>query len=171
MKTKLGIVLCAVVAFASLAIAQPGPDPGGMRGRQHRESIFKMLNLTDQQRTEIDKLRSAMQKSMIDNRAKIQEARVDLRGLFRADKPDRAAIEKKVSEISDLQLKAKMALIDHLFSIRNLLTPDQQKIWKEHMEEQGLGGGMFEGRRGGMRGGRMGGMRNPSGMGMGMEPR
>jgi Spy/CpxP family protein refolding chaperone len=95
-----------------------------------------------------------MQKAMIENRAKIQEARVDLKGLFKADNPDRAAIEKKMSEINDLQFKGKLAFVGHLFGVRDLLTPEQQKIWKEHMADEGMSGGEFNGMQGGM-------MRNP----------
>jgi len=96
-------------------------------------------------------VRASFEKKMIETQAKIRLVRVDLRELAGAEKPDRAAIEKKLGEISDLQLKEKLALVDHLFQAKGILTPEQQKKFREHMAGRLLNeGGMPGGRRGGM---------------------
>jgi len=50
-----------------------------------------------------------------------------------AEKLDRAAIENKTKEISDLQYQMKLTRIDHMFGLLKILTPEQQQEWKEHM--------------------------------------
>jgi len=52
--------------------------------------------------------------------------------MLNADKPDMAAIEKKIDEQAKLWIKGKKEMIDHQLKVRSLLTPEQLKIWKEH---------------------------------------
>ena len=82
-----------------------------------------------------------MEKKQIELQAKIQSLRVDLRGLFRDEKPNQDKIESKISEISKLQTETKLAHIGMWFSVNKLLTSEQQKMWKEmgmmHMQGNG----------------------------------
>lgn len=152
------VALAVLTTFfaASLATAQPGAtSPTPMRkhepGRM-RQQLFERLDLSDQQKVQMRKLRVENQKDMTELHAKIQIARLDLKELFAADKLDRGAIEKKISAISDLQHAAKIKMLDHLFAANALLSPEQQKIWKEHMGMMGAGprGPMRRGGRGGI---------------------
>jgi Spy/CpxP family protein refolding chaperone len=140
---------------AQVAFAQPPGGPGAccMPDRPERPGMefMKDLNLTEKQMDDLHGLRASFEKKMIETQAKIRLVRVDLRELAGAEKPDRAAIEKKLGEISDLQLKEKLALVDHLFQAKGILTPEQQKKFREHMAGRLLNeGGMPGGRRGGM---------------------
>jgi Spy/CpxP family protein refolding chaperone len=94
------------------------------------------LELTDQQKPEFDKLRTEHLKKMIDQRAKVAVAEVDLRALFRAETPQKAAIEKKVKEIADLKTQAAVSRVDHWFAVQKILTPEQQKVWKQSLGQQ-----------------------------------
>ena len=94
------------------------------------------------------KLHLDLEKKTTQTNSKIQLARLDLKELFMADKPDKGAVEKQIKVISDLQHQQKLNHIDHLFAVRDILTPEQQKMWKEHA------GGMLmgaDGPRGGAR--------------------
>ena len=130
----------------------PAGRAAWMRGRMR---MMQKLNLTDVQQKQIENLRTAMQKQAVELRSKIQLDRIDLRELLRADEPNRPAIEKKLDDIASLQTKQKMLRIDHMFDVKKILTPEQQKIWKSEMKP------MMFGRFGG-RG--MGMMRNNRGM-------
>jgi Spy/CpxP family protein refolding chaperone len=57
--------------------------------------------------------------------------------LFAAASPDKGAIEKKMKEVSELQFQEKVNGLDHLFAVRAMLTPEQQKLWKELMKNAG----------------------------------
>ena len=143
------ILLACTVLSLSAAAAQPASRPGerperpGM-GMMHAR-MMQDLKLSDQQKEQMQKLHADFQKKQIATRAKIQTLRVDLRSTAMADNPDRGAIEKIVSNISDLQKQQKMDRIDHLFAVRSILTPDQIKIFKSHMMQ--IGGGMRDGMR------------------------
>jgi uncharacterized membrane protein len=97
------------------------PDPQPLLGR---------LKLTDQQKKQIEQMRFDMQKQLIGVRAKMQTARVDLRELLAADNPDKAAIEAKMGEISQIALQVHSIRLNQWFEVNKLLNPDQQKIWR-----------------------------------------
>ena len=151
------LVLIACVLFASTNIlAQPREHGKPERPlMEKRQAMLDELKLTSEQKTQIAKLRLEFEKRQVEMQSKIRIARLDLKSLFIADKPERAAIEKQLKTISDLQYQAKLNHVDHLFAVKGILTPDQQKIWKEHMMMPGDGMGRpsheMHGRRGMMR--------------------
>ncbi len=151
MKHRFAVVLLTLSLGTAGVMAQPAssgtaPMPEGHPRRpMMRERMMEELNLTDQQKLDIAKLRATFEKKMIAQRAKVQSLRVDLRTEVMADNPGRSAIEKTTQAISELQAQGKMDLIDHLFSVRALLTPDQQKHMKRQLgrlvdEFQGMKG-------------------------------
>ena len=162
MRSRLMGLAVLALAAGTLAFAQQGTGQRVVVEKKVRgpEKMDQLLNLTDEQESKIEKLRGEMQRTMVQNRSKIQIARIDLRELMDADTPDRGAIEKKLKEISDLQVKQRMAMFDHRADVEKLLTPDQKKIWKEHRGE-----GRMEARQRVMR--RMGGR---AGFGPGCGP-
>ena len=138
-------LVLALALAAGTAISQPANQPqvrsdkAPMGGRM---AIMQKLNLTDEQQTQIRKLHVDFQKKQIQNEAKIRLARLDLMQMMQADKPDRSAIEKTIRDISALQTDTKLARVDQIFAIKNVLTPEQQKMAKQLLME----------RRSGMRG-------------------
>lgn len=138
MKTASGVLISLIVLAVSISPAQPGPGQGPGQGMMRSQGdpeqmMMGRLNLTEQQRTDLQKLRADMERGMVKTQSAIHIARIDLRQLLAGEKLDKTAIEKKVREISNLQQEAKGALIDHLFSVYAMLTPEQQKTFKEHM--------------------------------------
>jgi Spy/CpxP family protein refolding chaperone len=120
------VILTAVMlmAFGTNLIARPE------EANPYQKYMGK-LNLTEAQKKDVDKIRFDAEKQAIAQRAKVATARVELRQLLKADDPDRSAIEKKMNEIADLGVKQHMIRVDAWFSINKLLTPDQQKTWKQ----------------------------------------
>jgi len=131
--TILAILLLATsIAFSQPGERQRGPRPDGQRGP--REAVIRDLQLTDAQKAQFKKLQVDHQRKQIQTESKIRLARLDLRDLFQADKPDKGAIEKALRAISDIQFQAKANHLDHWFAVHNMLTPEQQSKWKEHFE-------------------------------------
>jgi Spy/CpxP family protein refolding chaperone len=126
MSTAVTLILSATMAFGQQGM---GNAPGSMAGPRGQR-FMQQLKLTDQQRKDISDLRMEMAKQAIAEQAKIKTARLELAELFKADSPDKSAIETKVEEISGLQTGIRQARIDHWFAVNKLLNPDQQKIWK-----------------------------------------
>jgi Spy/CpxP family protein refolding chaperone len=130
--------LVATMAFGQPGERQRGQRPDGPRGQ--RASFVKDLQLTDAQEGQFKKLQLDHQRKQTQTESKITLARLDLRELFQADKPDRGAIEKGMRAVSDLQFQAKTNHLDHWFAVYNILTPEQQVTWKEHFEGRGFDG-------------------------------
>jgi len=106
-----------------------GGRHGGMRGRAAR--AFGNLDLSKEQRDKIADLRDKQQRNAIRLRSDLETARLDMRRLLRADKPDRAAIGM-------------------MLDVRDVLTPEQrEKMRGAMLGEDGEGP---EGGEGGERG-------------------
>lgn len=131
------------ILFTTAALAQPRkmslePPMRGMR-------IIEQLDLNEDQRKQVDKLHSDLEKKQIALRAKIQSARVDVRDAFREDKPDRGKIESKLNEITKAQGEMRTNHVAFWFDVYKILSPEQQKIWKQvpMMMKQGRGEGIW----------------------------
>jgi Spy/CpxP family protein refolding chaperone len=158
---RSAVALLAAVLFSSVVAAQPGPrreGPQDGRMRQERADILEVLNLTPEQEAEFAKLRSEHQKAMVRGQADIRLAQIDLGGLMQADQPDKKQIAAKMREVSDLQHQQKIIMLDHMFEVRSILTPEQIKLWNEHhrvgdfgMDGGGPCRGEFSGRHDGFR--------------------
>lgn len=126
MKTKKIMMLLLALIFATFTYAQNGPKWEG-RGFMGR------LNLTDEQKSKVENLRLELQKKQVTIRSKIQTSRIELKQILNADKLDKSAIEKKLNEISKLEIEQKMNFINHWEQVNQILTPEQQKIWKNSL--------------------------------------
>jgi Spy/CpxP family protein refolding chaperone len=128
------IIIPLVILTGALALAQ---ERGlmGMRGEEIRGRLAERLNLTDEQRKKLESMRVEHQKQQIAHRAKLQTATLELRQLMRADKPDKAAIERTMNEIAKLRVDGNMRRFNHLQSMRELLTPEQQQALRELRSE------------------------------------
>jgi Spy/CpxP family protein refolding chaperone len=141
----------------------PRAARSGAQETRIRQRSGDRLNLTADQEKQLAKLRLDSQKKMARIQSGIRLLQLDIKELWMNEKPDRAAIEKKMREISDLRHQAKVNQLDRHFAVMGVLTPEQQKIWKESRRgRQGDG----ECRTGtGRRGMRHRGMVQPGGAG------
>ena len=165
---KTALTAIAVVAFACLVWAQPGPGPaagGPMRGagsamaeRPGRQGMPGIPDLTPEQMDKMDAMRVSHMKTVLPIRTDIQVAEIELDALWRADKLDSKKIVAKVNEIGGLRQKLELAMVNHRIDVYNLMTPDQRKAMREmHMGRgrgmmRGQGRGMGRGMKGGMKG-------------------
>ena len=125
---RLAVLITAVLmVFGTQLYGQPN------RAKQIHKFMEK-LNLTDEQKKDVDKIHVDAEKQTIAQKAKEATARVELRQLLKADVPDKSAIEKKINEIADLTVQMHMIKVNSWFAINKLLTPDQQKTWKKVLE-------------------------------------
>jgi Spy/CpxP family protein refolding chaperone len=125
---KLGIFIAAALVIASVSLySQPAEGKGPRK-------FIEQLKLTDEQKKDFDKIHVDMEKQEIAQKAKNETARVELRQLFKADNPDKSAIEKKMNESAELEVQMHMIKINSWFDINKLLTPEQQKTWKKALE-------------------------------------
>jgi Spy/CpxP family protein refolding chaperone len=155
---RLSIVALLFVFVFSIMSAQEKTEKVGRKPM----GLFGKLNLTDEQKSKMRDFKVEQAKKQIALRSKIEIQKVEAKQLITADKIDRLAIEKKANEIAKLGVEAKMLKLDGWIAVNNILTPEQQKIWKNALN---INGHKMKMR---MMKNRMGrGMRNHMGRGMG----
>lgn len=125
-----------MIVFAVSSNFGQTPEPPRPPNDMHQR-IFKKLNLTEAQETQMKKLRIELMKKQTQLHSKIQTLRLDNKGQFLADKVDRNAIEKNIKAITGLQEQLKLNMVDQWFAVNSILTPDQQKVWKNAAMEMG----------------------------------
>lgn len=138
-------LLAAALLFSAVAVSQPRwndrPDDDDRPMMRRGITMMETLKLTDDQQKQFDKLRADFQKERIGMRSTLQQLRIDLRELYRAGTPDKGKIDATINEIGKQQTEMKLKQNDHWFRINKILTPEQQKIWREHRgRNDGLGG-------------------------------
>ncbi len=133
------LVAAATVFMSGVGLGQQARDMERMQERagqgirqrlvQVRERGMDKLNLTDEQKKQMQRLQLDLQKKNTPIQSQIRLARLDIREQMMADKPDKAKIEKAMKQVSDLQLQVKMNGLDHMFAVRGILTSEQLKNW------------------------------------------
>jgi Spy/CpxP family protein refolding chaperone len=141
---------------------------GGQRGfgltRALRDpAIRQQAGITDDQFAKIRQQESDFRKAQIRDRADLQVKRIDLRDLISADKPDRAAIDSKLQDISTSQLALEKAAVDFRLDMRDAITPPQREKLLQAMKDR------WQARRGGA--GRPGGPQAMGHRGQGQHQR
>src|SRR5271155_2964242 len=103
----------------------------GRRGRRHfgfarllnDPAIRQQVGITDEQAATIRNRELDFRKTEIRGRADVEVKRLELKDLLAADKPDRAAINAKLQEISAAQLSLQKTAIDYRLTMRDAITP------------------------------------------------
>ena len=99
--------------------------------------------------------RSAFQKSMVQERIKVRDARDQLARLLMAQPPDRQKIQDKIQDIATLQGKIQQAVADQILTESAAMPPEQRRLYLSNIQGRmcqgqcGRGPG-FGGRRGRM---------------------
>ena len=127
------VVAASVTAVGfGIAVAQP-PGPGrGLRG---------IPDLTESQRTDIDRLRSDHWEASADQRQKLQDALTELNTEVFADAPNIGRIEGLKMDVASLQADMLAARVEIDSRIAQLLTPDQRAAMRERAAEGPQRGG------------------------------
>jgi Spy/CpxP family protein refolding chaperone len=122
---KLGIFVTIAFLMVSASLYSQPTDC------RDYNKIIKKLKLTEEQKKNVEKIKLDMKKQEIAQKAKIETARLELEQIFKAESPDKSDIEKKLNDIAELEVQMHMIKVDSWFTMNTILTPEQQKIWKE----------------------------------------
>ena len=106
------------------------------RRRHHRRHAAMMLRnpafreglgITSEQAARIEVQQSAFQKAMIRGRAEAHVKRLEFRELLAAEKPDRALIGQKLSQLNEAQFAVQKLMLENRLAMREIFTPGQQE--------------------------------------------
>ena len=117
----------------------------GERGRRGEFGLSRLLSdpeiqqkvgVTVEQVAKIRQQESTFRKTEIRQRADLEVKRIDLRDMLSADKPDRAAIDRQLQEISTSQLAMAKTRVDFRLNMKDALTPEQREKLKQAVRER-----------------------------------
>jgi Spy/CpxP family protein refolding chaperone len=111
-----------------------------------KSDIFAKLKLSDEQKEQMKNIRFETQKKEIELRSKLALSRLELGRLVMSETPDKAAIEKKMSEVVANESSLKMNKLNGWFEANKNLTPEQQKVWRKFLRAEVRDGAAHEGR-------------------------
>ncbi len=126
------LLLLVVVTASS---AQPRFGRSGKPGFRH-EFGMAGLNLTEEQKAKMADLRLALQKELLPLRTELQGKTAELQLLKTESAPNLNKIDQVIDQIEKIRSKIQKARVRHQMAIRNILTPEQQKLWDSRMLNQ-----------------------------------
>lgn len=133
------LVLIGLMIITSYGFAQKFdcPKQGGHEARQQPGRMMKleMLDLSPEQREEIENSRYEVEKKVIPLRAEIKLKHLDMQKEMKTDNPNRSKLMTITKEMSDLQLKIKQLMLDQKLKIHSILTPKQREQLKKPMHK------------------------------------
>ena len=161
----LGLVTIMLLGVAYAYAQGPGFGPGAGPGYgPHRgerpcwgsQGPGKALNLTAEQKTKLNELRTKFREENAQVIGAMVTRRIELQSLWSNPKAEAKAITDKEKELRDLQNQMRDKSVQMKLEARNFLTPEQIAQFGQH---RGLGrGGMMGPGRGMGMGRGMGGM-------------
>ena len=149
MKIKMITVFALALLFslnANIMAQQQGYGQGNRKdGNFNQQKGFfckNIPNLTEDQQTKIEKLRTAHMKDVLDHRNQMGEKRAKLQTLQTADNVNMDEINILIEEMGKIRIEKQKKAAAHRQSVRNLLT-DEQKVYFD--SRMGRKGGMGKG--------------------------
>ena len=126
---KLTVVLIVIgLIVSSMAIANPGGPDKRDRGPDNINIIQRFaddIGLSDQQEEQLKAEHLAVEKDVIQLRADVKIARLEMRQLMDERSPDEAAVFHKIEAIGDLQTQIKKLKAGERINVNKILTEVQ----------------------------------------------
>lgn len=111
----------------------------------------KCLDLTAEQKVEMEKLKLEHKLAGVDIRAEQAKLRLEIKEEMMKEEPSKKALEKLAKSIAANREKMQMMRIDHMLDVRKVLSPEQWKVFvAHHYDRMGRMGerGCRDGKRG-----------------------
>lgn len=131
----LSVAALLLMAVMTASFAQPRFGHSGKLGCHHDLGMAG-LNLTEKQQAKMAELRLALQKELLPLRTELQGKTAELQLLKTEASPNFNKIDQVIDQIEKIRSKIQKARTRHQMSIRNILTPEQQKLWDSRMLRQ-----------------------------------
>ena len=140
--------VAGMVAFLMAADASAGRGRGkGKRGMGGR--LAAAVELTTEQKVEIQKLKAKMIEELAPAKAKLGELRKQMRTLWEADNPSKKRIMAQHAEMDIQRNKIRARKVEFRIDVLNVLTVEQRTKLKQLKAKRGKKRGKRGGRGGG----------------------
>ncbi|WP_086981737.1 CpxP family protein [Vibrio aphrogenes] len=132
------VLLAAPLAFGSVSALAAGMGGHGDKAPMHgkcgmgmERGIWKKLDLTDAQKTQLKELRQKDREAMKTGfKANMQEMRIDrqeMQKLVMADNFDQAAVQKLAQKMADQRVEGQVKMEKSRHDMFSVLTPEQKQ--------------------------------------------
>lgn len=123
---KLSVILFVIsiaVLFTGSTFAQKRMANGFGQGR-----MFTQLDLSDSQKSEIEKLRYEHQMKAIDLRAELKKNKIEIENLLNAEKVDENAVMNLVEKNNEIHNSLSKMRMEMRIKVGSLLTTEQKEL-------------------------------------------
>lgn len=160
---RLGMAIAAVVMAGTAWAQMPGGGPDGGMGSGHgpgmgshrppfenafgghgvegrwwnNPRIVERLKLTDEQRKGFDSILLEHREKLIDLRANVEKAELEMEPLVRDDQPNEGRILAQIDKVAQARAELEKANARYLLALRSKLTPEQWKQVQSFREDHG----------------------------------
>lgn len=137
MKTAKRIVLSMVIVnltFGSCLVSAQSSQGFSERSKEKRqkiESIMQELNLTPQQKAQIESQRNEQREQNKQLRTLLSEKRKELKQELEKAVSDRAQIERIAEELKEIQSQRLDQRINSILKMKEILTPEQYEKFRQ----------------------------------------
>ena len=148
MKTRktTNILLASMLLLFTAFQVNAQKNDGKFNPRADR--MHQMLDLTEDQETKIEALRTVQMKEMLQFKNKLNELKAKQQTLVSADKADMKTINANIDEITSVKNKMMKQQAKHQQDVRALLTEDQRVFFDSRGFGRGHGNGFKQGNMG-----------------------
>lgn len=123
------LTLGLILMMSQPLLAQPKMEKAGHKGQGMK--FRAELNLTEAQEKQMQELRLALEKKMIPLEAELKTKKLAMQELNLADTPNKKKMMAQIEKIGETRVKIEQAKLDHRLQAREILTPEQQKIFSQ----------------------------------------
>jgi len=139
MRKGLAVTVAVAMVFAASS-AWAGEGWAGHKGEgekgEHFEKMTKELNLTPQQKDELEKQRAATKPQMQALKERMRAAHLELKAELDKPTPDKARLAAIVTDLKNLTGEQIQMRIDKVLAMKKVLTSEQSAKMKSIMEKK-----------------------------------
>jgi len=128
-------VFFAVPVFSVRAFAEYAKEKGEY-AQKKMERLTAELGLTDEQKSEMQKLREESWEGKRELYSQLKAARKELREELKKTSSDRGKINDIIARMKDLQGKVIDNRVDHFLAVKGILTDEQFQKFQDLQEER-----------------------------------
>jgi Spy/CpxP family protein refolding chaperone len=136
---KVRVYVFTLAALLLLTGAASANNEVSVKGDKSKEygkaGIFQELNLTEQQQKRLGDNRAVQRQEVEKIRLVLREKMEKLQQALRNPSATRVSVEPIVNEIKSLQAKMTDLKVNGIFSVREILTPEQFAKFQEMMDK------------------------------------
>ena len=113
------------------------PESGPRRGGQRFDRLMQELELTPEQKTQIESVRSAQESQLMSLRTEMRKLRDDLDQAFQPETLAEGRIYALVDQLAANRARMQKLRIEQRVAMHKILTPEQRKELKELRAKRG----------------------------------